>query len=48
MTREEILANIELAYTETFFGYNGGKYQYNDYATVNFEEDISTLQLWII
>ena len=27
MTREEILANIELAYTETFYGYKGGEYQ---------------------
>lgn len=39
MTREEILANIELAYTETFHGYKGGKYQYNDYTNVNFEEE---------
>lgn len=39
MTREEILANIELAYTETFYGYKGGEYQYNDWTTVNFEEE---------
>lgn len=39
MTREEILANIELAYTETFYGYKGGEYEYNDYTTVNFEEE---------
>ena len=39
MTREEILANIELAYTETFYGYKGGEYQYSDYTIVNFEEE---------
>ena len=39
MTREGILANIELAYTETFYGYKGGEYQYNDWTTVNFEEE---------
>ena len=39
MTREEILANIELAYTETFYGYKGGGYQYCDYTNVNFEEE---------
>lgn len=39
MTREEILGNIELAYTETFYGYKGGEYQYDDYTIVNFEEE---------
>lgn len=39
MTREEILANIELAYTKTFYGYKGGEYQYGDHTTVNFEEE---------
>lgn len=39
MTSEEILANIELAYTETFCGYKGGEYKYNDYTIVNFEEE---------
>lgn len=37
MTREEILANIELAYTKTFYGYKGGEYQYNDYLMPNAE-----------
>ncbi len=39
MTREEILANIELAYSEAFFGYEGGVYKYNHWTRVNFEED---------
>jgi len=38
-TREDILANIELAYTETFYGYKGGEYQYGDHTDVNFEEE---------
>ncbi len=37
-TREQILENISLAYTETFEGYKGGSYTYNDYTKVNFEE----------
>lgn len=39
MSKEDILANIELAYTETFYGYKGGEYKYHDYTTVNFEEE---------
>lgn len=39
MSREDILKNIELAYTETFYGYKGGTYKYEDYTTVNFEEE---------
>ena len=42
MTREEILANIEKAYTEEFRGYKGGNYTYNDYTDVNFEYDTSS------
>ena len=38
-TREEILTNIELAYSETFYGYTGGEYRYHDYTPVNFEEE---------
>ena len=38
-TREDILANIELCYTETFYGYKGGEYQYGDHTDVNFEEE---------
>ena len=37
MTREEILANIELAYTETFRGYKGGVYEYDDHTDIHFE-----------
>lgn len=38
MTKEEILANIELAYTETFYGYKGGEFNYDDYTNIHFEE----------
>jgi hypothetical protein len=38
MTREEILTNIELAYSETFEGWKGGEYRYNDRTNINFEE----------
>ncbi len=41
MTREEILANIEKAYTGAFYGYKGGEYTYEDYTEVHFEEDSS-------
>jgi len=39
MTKEEILANIELAYTEIFDGYKGGKNCYYDDTDINFESD---------
>lgn len=39
MSKEDILTNIELAYTKTFYGYKGGEYKYDDYTTVNFEEE---------
>lgn len=39
MTREQILSNIEQAYNKTFFGYKGGKFEYDDFTTVNFEEE---------
>lgn len=39
MTREEILANIELAYINTFYGYKSGEYKYGDFTTVNFEKE---------
>lgn len=38
MTREEILENINLAYTETFYGYKGGDFTYDDYTDIHFEE----------
>lgn len=41
MTREEILAKIEKAYSETFYGYKGGEFTFDDYTPVNFEEDTS-------
>jgi len=39
MTREEILANIGLAYTEIFYGYKGGAFEYDDYTYIHFETD---------
>lgn len=41
MTREEILAKIDKAYSEIFYGYKGGKFTFNDCTPVNFEEDTS-------
>jgi len=37
MTREEILANIEKAYTEEFYGHKGGTYRYSENHRVHFE-----------
>lgn len=39
MLKEDILKNIELAYSETFYGYKGGEYRYGASTTVNFEEE---------
>lgn len=39
MTREEILTRISLAYSDTFFGYKGGEFTYDDYTNIHFEED---------
>lgn len=39
MSKETILNNIEKAYTETFTGYKGGEYQYDDVTEVHFEYD---------
>lgn len=39
MTREEILNNIDMAYKETFNGYKGGYYEYEDNTKVHFESD---------
>lgn len=38
-SKEEVLRRINLAYTETFTGYKGGKYRYNDQTDINFESD---------
>ena len=38
-TREDILANIELCYTETFYRHKGGEYHYGDQQDVNYEEE---------
>lgn len=40
-SKEDILKNIELAYTEIFYGYKGGEFTYSDYTEVHFEEDNS-------
>ena len=42
MTREEVLANIQLAYRGTFIGHKGGKYSYADHTTVHFEPNSAT------
>lgn len=39
MTREQILKNIRLAYTEKFYGYKGGEYNFSDYTEIHFESD---------
>lgn len=39
MTREDILTNIEFAYSEIFYGYKGGEYTYKDWTKINFEEE---------
>ena len=38
-TREEVLVNIEKAYTGDFYGYKGGKYSYHGFTEVHFERD---------
>lgn len=40
-TKEDILKNIQMAYSNTFFGYKGGEYKYEGYTLVNFEEGYS-------
>lgn len=42
MTRDEVLAKIQLAYRGTFCGYKGGEYSYDDYTDVHFEQDGSS------
>lgn len=36
-TREESLKQINLALTETFDGWKGGEFTYNEYTTIHFE-----------
>lgn len=40
-TREESLALIERALTETFTGYKGGEFNYDEWTDVHFEFDCS-------
>lgn len=40
-TREEILENIEGAYTKRFYGHKGGIYTYSDYTDIHFEKSSS-------
>ena len=42
MTREEVLANIRLAYRGTFCGLKYGEYSYDDDTDVHFEPDSKT------
>ena len=39
MTKEQILENINLAHTETFYGYKGGDFTYDDNTDIHFEQD---------
>lgn len=39
MTREDILDNINKAYTEVFTGWKGGDFTYNDCTDIHFEEE---------
>jgi len=41
-TKKDILDKIEMAYNETFQGYKGGDFQYNDYTEIHFEESIGS------
>ena len=41
MSRELMLEYIERAYTETFTGYKGGEYRYDDYTDIHYEESYS-------
>lgn len=40
MTKQEVLAKIDKAYEDTFYGYKGGEYTYKDYTDVHFEEGV--------
>lgn len=39
MSKEEVLANIQMAYDYEFTGYKGGGYNYGDCTDIHFEED---------
>lgn len=41
-TKEELLARIQMAYDQKFFGYKGGEFVYQDYTEVHFERDYSS------
>tara|TARA_R110000803_G_scaffold153384_2_gene218312 strand:+ start:4893 stop:5255 length:363 start_codon:yes stop_codon:yes gene_type:complete len=41
-TREDVLENIVAALTNTFEGYGGGNYTYDEHTSVNFEDDTSS------
>lgn len=38
-TKEELLAKIEMALSDEFYGYKGGDFRYDEHTPVNFEED---------
>jgi len=42
MTKEEILRRIDIAYTDSFYGWKGGEYKYNDNTEIHFESDRSS------
>lgn len=37
-TKEDVLAEINKVFNETFTGWKGGEYSYDNHTTVNFEE----------
>lgn len=39
MSRDDILDRIDMAYKESFGGYKGGTYAYDDHTPVHFERD---------
>ena len=41
-TVSENIEKIKKAYSETFIGYKGGEYEYNDDTPIHFEEDYSS------
>lgn len=41
-TKEDILERINNALTETFEGYKGGDYRYNEHTDIHFESEISS------
>jgi len=41
-SKEDILENIEAALSETFYGYKGGDFRYDENTSIHFEQDDSS------